>query len=107
MDGVLKSWAVPKTPPRSTGTKRLAIQVDDHDLSYANFEGTIPKGYGAGTVEIWDKGSYELIEKTKDKLVFRLAGKKLRGLYCLIRFKKAGTGAWLFFKKQITSSSNG
>jgi len=107
MNGVLKSWAVPKTPPRSTGTKRLAIQVDDHDLSYANFEGTIPEGYGAGTVEIWDKGSYELIEKTKDKLVFRLAGEKLKGLYCLIRFKKAGTKTWLFFKKQITSSSNG
>lgn len=100
MNGVLKSWAIPKIPPKSTGIKRLAIQVNDHDLAYAKFEGTIPKGhYGAGTVEIWDTGTYELIEKTKNKIIFKLNGKKLKGVYCLVIFKKAGAKAWLFFKK--------
>ncbi|MCX8147561.1 MAG: 3'-phosphoesterase [Candidatus Woesearchaeota archaeon] len=100
MNGVLKSWAVPKEPPKKSGEKRLAVQVEDHPLSYANFEGTIPKGmYGAGTVKIWDKGQYKLIEKTKDKLEFELKGKKLKGIYYLVRFKKAGPRNWLLFKK--------
>ena len=99
MDGVLKSWAVPKTPPTEKGIKRLAVQVEDHPFEYANFEGTIPQGqYGAGTVEIWDKGQYVLKEKEEDKLVFEIKGKKLRGDYCLVRFK--GRKNWLFFKKK-------
>ncbi len=98
MNGVLKSWAVPKTPPTESGIKRLAVQVEDHPLDYANFEGTIPEGqYGAGTVEIWDKGKYILKEKTDNKLILEIRGSKLRGLYCLIRFKEKKN--WLFFKK--------
>jgi len=99
MDGVLKSWAVPKTPPMERGVKRLAVQVEDHPVEYADFEGTIREGeYGAGTVEIWDKGQYVLIERDEDKLVFEVKGRMLRGVYCLVRFK--GKENWLFFKKK-------
>ena len=99
MNGVLKSWAVPKTPPTEKGIRRLAVQVEDHPIDYANFEGTIPEGqYGAGTVEIWDKGHYVLKERDEDKLVFEIKGNKLRGDYCLVRFK--GRKNWLFFKKK-------
>ncbi|TET64742.1 3'-phosphoesterase [Candidatus Bathyarchaeota archaeon] len=99
MDGVLRSWAIPKTPPTEKGTKRLAIQVEDHPLEYANFAGEIPEGqYGAGTVEIWDKGRYILKAKNEDKLIFEIRGDKLKGDYCLIRFK--GRKNWLFFKKK-------
>jgi len=99
MDGVLKSWAVPKTPPAEKGVKRLAVQVEDHPIDYAGFEGTIPEGqYGAGTVEIWDKGQYILKERDKNKLVFEIMGKTLKGNYCLVRFK--GEKNWLFFKKK-------
>jgi len=99
MDGVLKSWAVPKEPPKTPGIKRLAVQVEDHPIEYANFEGIIPEGhYGAGKVEIWDKGSYVLKEKTNDKIVFKLNGEKLKGTYVLLRFK--GDKNWLFFKKK-------
>jgi len=99
MDGVLRSWAVPKEPPTRPGVKRLAVQVNDHSLDYADFEGIIPEGrYGAGKVEIWDKGEYFLKERSKDKIVFELKGKKLKGTYCLIKFK--GERNWLFFKKK-------
>jgi DNA ligase D-like protein (predicted 3'-phosphoesterase) len=98
MDGVLKSWAVPKVPPTEKGVKRLVVQVEDHPIEYANFEGVIPEGeYGAGTVEIWDRGEYHLKERTADKLVFEIEGTRLRGTYCLLRFK--GKENWLFFKK--------
>jgi len=97
---VLKSWAIPKKPPLKKGIKRLAIQVADHDLSYAKFEGTIPEGdYGAGSVEIWDKGTYQMISKERNKLIFNLKGEKLKGEYVLLKFDKAGTNNWLFFKK--------
>lgn len=97
IDGVLKSWAVPKEPPIEVGVKRLAVQVEDHPLEYALFHGTIPEGqYGAGTVKIWDKGSYEMIEENKKKLVFKLLGKKLKGEYVLILFKPPKN--WLLFK---------
>ena len=99
MDGALKSWAVPKRPPIEKGIRRLAVQVEDHPIDYANFEGTIPAGqYGAGTVEIWDNGQYFLIERDEGKLVFEINGEKLRGEYCLVRFK--GRKNWLFFKKK-------
>jgi len=98
MDGILKSWAVPKTPPIEKGVKRLAVQVEDHPIEYANFEGEIPEGqYGAGTVEIWDKGEFILKVKDESKLVFEIIGKKLKGDYCLLRFQ--GKKNWLFFKK--------
>ena len=97
MNGVLKSWAVPKELPRTAGIKRLAVQVEDHSIEYADFEGTIPEGhYGAGKVEIWDKGSYILKERTNNKIVFELNGEKLKGTYVLLKFK--GDKNWLFFK---------
>lgn len=100
INGVLKSWALPKAPPKAKGTKRLAIQVEDHSINYASFEGKIPEGqYGAGKVKIWDKGGYKLLEKDSKKIVFELNGKKLKGKFCLIKTaygnKKRG---WLFFK---------
>ena len=99
MDGVLKSWAVPKEPPIEPGVKRLAVQVEDHDISYIDFEGDIPEGYGAGTVKLWDKGTYEMISRKEEKMVFNLKGKKLSGEYVLLNFKKAGPKNWLLFKK--------
>jgi len=101
MNGVLKSWAIPKQLPRSKNLKRLAIQVEDHPLSYANFKGTIPEGnYGAGKVEIWDKGTYQLIEKDAKKIVLELKGKILTGKYCLVKTKYGSKPekSWLFFK---------
>ena len=98
-DGVLKSWAVPKEPPDKKGTKRLAVQTDDHELSYGSFEGTIPEGeYGAGEVTIWDSGTYKEVEWHKDRIVVLLSGQRLEGKYLLVRFPKAGEGNWLLFK---------
>ena len=100
--GVLKSWAVPKEPPAEKGTKRLAIEVEDHTLAYADFEGLIPEGeYGAGEVEIWDAGTYVPIETTPAARIFEIRGRRLRGTYALIRIKgkKPGEKPWLFFKK--------
>ncbi|MBW2968729.1 3'-phosphoesterase, partial [Candidatus Woesearchaeota archaeon] len=91
-------WAVPKQPPLKKGIKRLAVQVSDHALSYAKFQGTIPKGqYGAGKVEIWDKGTYEFVDKKKNKLIVNFKGKKLKGEYVLLLFRPPKN--WLFFKK--------
>jgi len=98
LDGVLKSWAVPKEPSQKEGIKRLAIQTEDHPLDYAGFEGEIAKGeYGAGTVEIWDNGTYDLEEKKEDKLLFNLHGKKMKGNFALIRLKNDPKN-WLFFR---------
>ncbi|MGQ9565275.1 MAG: DNA polymerase ligase N-terminal domain-containing protein [Candidatus Bathyarchaeales archaeon] len=97
MDGVLKSWAVPKEPPVEKGVKRLAVMVEDHPLDYATFEGAIPEGeYGAGTVEIWDKGTYVMIDRKPNKIIFEIKGERLKGTYCLLRFKEDKN--WLFFK---------
>src|SRR5689334_11248675 len=101
LNGVLKSWAIPKGPSMDPGDKRLAVEVEDHPISYGKFEGTIPKGnYGAGTVSIWDSGWYEPDENggndiqrsveeqlEKGSLKFNLHGKKLRGSFALVRFK--------------------
>ncbi|AKB85350.1 DNA polymerase ligase N-terminal domain-containing protein [Methanococcoides methylutens] len=102
MDGVLKSWAIPKEPPTVEGIKRLAIQVDDHDLDYADFEGTIPEGsYGAGKVEIWDRGTFEPESVKEKKIVFSLSGEKMKGKFVLVKtnFGKYEND-WLFFKKK-------
>jgi bifunctional non-homologous end joining protein LigD len=100
MEGVLKSWAIPKEPPVKPKIKRLAIQVEDHELEYANFEGEIPEGeYGAGKVKIWDRGTFEIINKKDWKMVLKFKGKKLKGEYVLLKFKKAGEKEWLFFRK--------
>jgi bifunctional non-homologous end joining protein LigD len=100
MGRVLKSWAVPKEPSMDPKDRRLAIEVDDHDLDYAGFSGTIEEGYGKGTVEIWDKGKYEMISKKETKMIFELHGKKLKGSFVLLKFEKAGPKNWLLFKKK-------
>jgi len=95
LDGVLKSWAVPKGPPETSGVKRLAVAVEDHALDYIGFEGTIPEGqYGAGKVEIWDKGSFDLTKRTETVISLVFHGKRLEGDYRLIRIKDKN---WLIF----------
>ena len=99
MNGVLKSWAIPKEPPTTPNVRRLAVQVEDHPIEYANFEGTIPEGeYGAGIVEIWDRGTYKLVDLKEDKLIVEIEGNKLKGTYVLVRLKDKKN--WLFFKKK-------
>jgi bifunctional non-homologous end joining protein LigD len=88
LDGVLKSWAVPKGPPYERGQKRLAMQVEDHPMSYARFEGTIPQGqYGGGTVMVWDIGTYAITDGSfnSGKLHMVLQGKKLKGEWILVK----------------------
>jgi bifunctional non-homologous end joining protein LigD len=98
MDGVLKSWAVPKRPPLKKNVKRLAIQTEDHALDYAKVAGVISTGkHGVETVEIWDTGTYIIEGRGKDIIVFHLKGKKLKGRYCLVRLKGQEKN-WLFFK---------
>jgi bifunctional non-homologous end joining protein LigD len=84
MDGVLKSWAVPKGPPEKPGLRRLAVQVEDHPIEYGGFEGVIPSGYGKGAVKLWDRGSYDLESRRDEKIVFRLNGQRLKGRYALV-----------------------
>jgi bifunctional non-homologous end joining protein LigD len=105
VDGALKSWAVPKGMPFEKGEKHLAVQVEDHPLEYAGFEGIIPKGqYGGGTVMVWDAGAYECLGSTpaKDlaagKLHFSLQGKKLKGEWTLVRIKGRESHDWLLIK---------
>ncbi|MFZ1970966.1 MAG: DNA polymerase ligase N-terminal domain-containing protein [Candidatus Nanoarchaeia archaeon] len=101
MDGVLKSWAVPKEPPEKQGIKRLAVQVEDHPFDYAKFHGTIPEGnYGAGKVEIWDNGTYEIKFSDSKKIELIFHGKKLKGHYALIKtnYGSKPDKSWLFFK---------
>jgi bifunctional non-homologous end joining protein LigD len=107
MEGVLKSWAVPKGFPMRRGDRRLAVQVEDHPLDYGDFEGTIPPGnYGAGTVMVWDYGTYRLegdpLKWLRDgKLHFTLKGKKLKGEWALVRMRPRGNESkpqWLLLK---------
>lgn len=114
MEGVLKSWAVPKGPSLNPADKRLAMMVEDHPIDYASFEGVIPENnYGAGIVEIWDEGTYEPLKKEQEKdsekillsalhrgsLKFILKGKKLKGEFALVKMKgDGGKNAWLLIK---------
>jgi bifunctional non-homologous end joining protein LigD len=108
LDGVLKSWAVPKGPSLNPTEKRLAVQVEDHPLEYGQFEGIIPKGeYGGGTVMLWDRGQWEGVgdverDYRKGRLRFKLQGEKLRGGWMLIRMqgRAADDGKnWLLIKE--------
>lgn len=95
-DGVLKSWAVPKGPPEKKLVKRLAVAVEDHDIDYIDFEGEIAEGeYGAGTVKIWDCGTYELESESEKTISFTLTGKRLKGKYSLVHLKDK---QWLLIK---------
>ena len=108
---VLKSWAVPKGPSLDPGVKRLAVEVEDHPLDYANFEGTIPEGeYGGGTVMVWDAGTYRNVTEEEGKLVpirraleagrvsIWIDGAKLKGGFALIHTKRPQEKNWLLFK---------
>lgn len=98
IDNTLKSWTLPKTPPEKEGEKRLAVEVEDHPIEYALFEGEIPVGnYGAGQVTIWDRGTFVILEREGKKLVVDIKGEKLKGKYCLLHFKPQEKN-WLFFK---------
>jgi bifunctional non-homologous end joining protein LigD len=107
-DGVLLSWAVPKGVPLETGQRHLAVHVEDHPLDYATFEGEIPKGqYGAGSVEMWDKGTYELLEEKPDGgLTVRLDGKRLQGIWTLVPAHLSGEEKnWLLIRKRDDAPS--
>lgn len=117
VNGVLKSWAIPKGLPK-TKEKRLAVLTEDHPMQYANFEGRIPEGeYGAGTVKIWDKGTYENIKKNrqgrsltmtgclrKGQVEVLLKGKRFKGAYALIHFKGKN---WLMLKMKLRKYEEG
>ena len=109
LDGVMKSWAVPKGPSVDPAVRRLAMEVEDHPISYNAFEGTIPAGeYGGGTVMLWDRGTYtaedgggvESLRRGFEKgdLKITLAGKRLRGSWVLVRMNRPGRPQWLMIK---------
>jgi DNA ligase D-like protein (predicted 3'-phosphoesterase) len=111
IDGVLASWAVPKGPSTDPRDKRMARRTEDHPLDYETFEGTIPSGqYGAGTVQVWDRGGYENLTRQDDEPVsaadaldlghisFRLDGQKLHGGYALTRIRGGAEETWLLVK---------
>jgi DNA ligase D-like protein (predicted 3'-phosphoesterase) len=101
IEGVLKSWAIPKEPPKASGIKRLAVRTEDHPIEYLDFEGAIPEGqYGAGKVKIWDKGFFKLVKDSakkpeKGNLIIDFSGKKIKDRYALIHMREKN---WLFFK---------
>ncbi len=116
IDGVLKSWAVPKGPSLDPGLKHLAAFVEDHPVEYGNFEGNIPKGnYGAGSVMLWDYGTFELLgdvsgaeQIKRGDLKFRLHGQKLNGDFALVHMKNRGKGnEWLILKKRDEFAQEG
>ena len=105
-DGALASWAVPKGLPLRSGERHLAVHVEDHPLEYASFEGEIPQGeYGAGTVEIWDRGTYELLEEKRNGgLTFRLDGERAQGVWTLVPAHLDGKEQnWLLLRKDAAA----
>ena len=109
LDGVMKSWAVPKGPSMDPSVRRLAMEVEDHPISYNTFEGTIPAGeYGGGTVMLWDKGTYDAEDGggpeslrrgyAKGDLKITMKGKRLRGSWVLVRMNRPGRPQWLLIK---------
>jgi bifunctional non-homologous end joining protein LigD len=109
LDGVMKSWAVPKGPSYDPSVRRLAMEVEDHPISYNSFEGTIPEGeYGGGTVMLWDRGTYEAADDggtaslrhgyEEGDLEIVLHGTRLRGGWVLVRMKRPGRPQWLLIK---------
>src|SRR5436189_312710 len=116
LNGVLLSWAVPKGPTLDPEEKRLAVHVEDHPIAYGDFEGTIPAGnYGAGSVLLWDRGTYELLgdksgpeQLARGDLKFRLHGEKLKGEFALVLMKGRGKGnEWLLLKKKDAEARPG
>ena len=112
MEGVLKSWAVPKGPSLDPADKRLAMHVEDHPVSYFDFEGNIPEGnYGAGSVMLWDRGDYELLgEGTAEEQLargdfkFHLRGRKLCGDFALVKIKNSASGTiGMHYYKEVSS----
>lgn len=123
MEGVLKSWAIPKGPSLNPQDKRLAMMVEDHPFDYRTFEGTIPAGnYGAGTVMVWDEGTYTamgfeeepikeqekilLEEMKKGDVKIVLHGEKLKGAFALVKIKGRGENTWLLIKKQDVAATD-
>src|SRR3954454_15984168 len=108
--GALASWAVPKGVPLEPGARALAVHVEDHPLEYASFHGEIPQGqYGAGTVEIWDKGTYELLEEKRNgQLTVRLHGRRLAGTWTLVPAHLDGKEEnWLLIKRRDGEDDDG
>ena len=108
-DGALASWAVPKGLPMRSGERHLAVHVEDHPLDYGSFEGEIPKGqYGAGTVEIWDRGTYELLEEKRNGgLTFRLDGERAQGVWTLVPAHLDGKEQnWLLLRKDAPANGS-
>lgn len=113
--GTLKSWAVPKGPTLDPAEKRLAVHVEDHPIEYGDFEGTIPAGnYGAGSVLLWDRGTYELLgnvdaeaQLARGDFKFRLHGEKLMGDFALVRTKRGKGNEWLLIKKKDFAAKAG
>lgn len=115
VEGALKSWAVPKGPTLDPAEKRLAMMVEDHPIEYGSFEGVIPKGnYGAGSVMLWDRGSYELLgdasaeeQLARGDFKFRLHGEKITGEFAIVRMKRGKGNEWLLLKKKDASAQPG
>ncbi len=115
VDGVLKSWAVPKGPTLDPAEKRLAMMTEDHPMQYADFEGNIPKGnYGAGSMMLWDRGTYEVLDNTpvdqqltRGDFKFRLSGEKIRGDFAIVRTKRGKGNEWLLIKKKDDAAKAG